>query len=257
MLHKRNPLQYPDFIDLAKTHDCGSVYPLSVAEGIQGGDIFTKAAIGGEAFLVWTHCGFAYLLGKADKGFLEELYGMMPDGAKPNAKRLLLMTRDQSIKLFFEQKSDVVVEKRYLFAYDGKQQAAESCLSAGCEMKEIDGRLLEKISGQIVPSRFWRNADDFLERGKGYCIVCGNDIASWAFSAAVSTEEIDIGIETNAKYRQQGLGSIAASKMIAYTIGQTKRPVWACHSNNTASRIMAEKLGFIRTGECFVIKKGG
>lgn len=47
-----------------------------------------------------------------------------------------------------------------------------------------------------------------MKKGKGYCITCENDIASWAFSVAVSTKEIDIGIETNSKYKQQGLGII-------------------------------------------------
>lgn len=43
MLHKLNSLEYSNLIDIANTHDCGSVYPLSVAEGIQEGDIFTNS----------------------------------------------------------------------------------------------------------------------------------------------------------------------------------------------------------------------
>ncbi len=40
MLHKLSLSQHPDFIDIADAHDCGSVYPLSIACGIQKGDIF-------------------------------------------------------------------------------------------------------------------------------------------------------------------------------------------------------------------------
>lgn len=57
---------------------------------------------------------------------------------------------------------------------------------------------------------------------KGYCITCNNDIASWAFSAAVITKEIDIGIDTKPEYKQQGFGMIVANKMIQYTIEQAK-----------------------------------
>lgn len=70
----------------------------------------------------------------------------------------------------------------------------------------------EIFSGKIVPSLFWRDGNDFLEKGKGYCITCDDDIASWAFSAAVSTKETDIGIETDCKYQQQGLGLIVTKK---------------------------------------------
>lgn len=38
----------------------------------------------------------------------------------------------------------------------------------------------------------FESVNDFL--AKGYCITCDNDIVSWAFSAATSSKEIDIGI---------------------------------------------------------------
>lgn len=101
----------------------------------------------------------------------------------------------------------------------------------------------------------WENDDDFLYRGKGYCIICKNDIASWAFSAAVSSKEIDIGIETSPQYKQKGLGMIVARKMIQYAIGQGRNPVWACHCQNIASKTIAEKLGFVKISECSIIKK--
>lgn len=130
----------------------------------------------------------------------------------------------------------------------------EPLLPSGYELKEIDNQILNRISGKIVPSLFWRNVNDFLEKGKGYCITCDNDIASWAFSAAVSTKEIDIGIETNSQYQQRGLGFIVARKMIQYVISQGKKPVWACHYKNVASEKMAKKLGFNKKTECSVIK---
>ncbi len=101
---------------------------------------------------------------------------------------------------------------------------------------------------------FWQDINDFLAKGKGYCITCDNDIASWAFSAAISSKEIDIGIETNPQFKQQGLGLVVAQKMIQYTIGQEKEPVWACHYKNAASERMAEKLGFVKESECSIIK---
>lgn len=254
MLYKINSPQYPNLIDNASTHDCGSVYPLSVVEGIQEGDIFTNSMKDYEKVLFWAHCGFAYLSGNIDEHFLDDIYECMLDRTKSNAKRFLLMTRNEYVQKYFEQKDNVVEEKRYLFQYSGTKGYTESPLPDGYELREIDVPLLKKISGKIVPSLFWKDINDFLLKGKGYCITYNNDIASWAFSAAVSTREIDIGIETKSEYKQQGFGMIVANKMIQYTIEQAKEPVWACHYKNVASEKMAEKLGFIKVSECSVIK---
>ena len=257
MLYKLGLLQYSNLIDIADAHDCGSVYPLSVACGIQEGDIFTNdvAGIHYEKVLFWTHCGFAYISGAVDEPFMEDIYQIMLDESKLNTKRFILMTKNEYVQDYFQQKNNVICEKRYLFEYSGDKECMEPLLPSGYELKEIDNQILNRISGKIVPSLFWRNVNDFLEKGKGYCITCDNDIASWAFSAAVSTRETDIGIETNSQYQQRGLGFIVARKMIQYVISQGKKPVWACHYKNAASEKMAEKLGFNKKTECSVIKR--
>ncbi len=255
MLYKLNSMQYSNLISVANAHDSGCVYPLSVAEGIQEGDIFTSLIGNYNQVLFWTQSGFAYLSGNMDECFLEDIYKLVLDRNKTNAKRFLLMTRDKCIHKYFENKDDVVIERRYLFEYEGDKIVNECDLPTGYELKEMDNELLMKISGTIVPSLFWRNIKDFLAKGKGYCISCGDDIATWAFSAAVSSKEIDIGVETNPKYQRQGLGKIVAKKMVQYTIEQSKKPVWACHYKNNASAKMAEKLGFVKMSECSVIKK--
>lgn len=254
MLYKTNPLMYSDFIVFADAHNCGKVYPLSVAEGIQKGDIFTSSIKNYDNVLFWTYCGFAYLSGKMDEYFLEDIYEFMLDRTQADSRRFLLMTKDEYTQEYFKLKEDVVVEKRYLFKYSKARGIVEPILPVGYELKEIDNQLLEEISGTIIPALFWKDINDFLEKGKGYCITCDNDIASWAFSAAISSKEIDIGIETNPKYKQHGLGLIVAHKMIQYTIGQAKEPVWACHYKNAASERMAEKLGFVKVSECAIIK---
>lgn len=44
-------------------------------------------------------------------------------------------------------------------------------------------------------------------------------------------------------------------KLIQYTFEQGKKPVWACHYTNIASRKIAEKLGFQKVNECMIIKQ--
>lgn len=255
MIYKLNPLQYSNVIDVAAVHDCGSVYPLSIAESIQEGEIFTNSVKDYENLLFWAHSGFAYLSGNVDEYFMEDIYEFMLDRNKSGMRRFLLMTRNKYIQEYFEKKNDTIIEKRYLFQYSGDKEFAEPSLPAGYKLQEINHELLKKISGKIVPSLFWKDANDFLKKGKGYCIIGEKNIASWAFSASVSSKEIDIGIETNSKYKKQGLGIIVAKAMIRYILEQAKEPVWACHYKNIASEKMAQRLGFIKGAECFVIQR--
>ena len=78
---------------------------------------------------------------------------------------------------------------------------------------------------------------------------------SWAFSAAVSKDELDIGIETVSNFRHMGLGLAAAEKMIGFCFEQHKRPVWSCDANNIASQKIAEKLGFVKHSEYVTIRR--
>ena len=60
-------------------------------------------------------------------------------------------------------------------------------------------------------------------------------------------------METAEKYRGKGLAAAAVSAMADYIQSIGKSPVWACHCMNIASQKLAEKSGFVKTGECTVI----
>jgi len=257
MLYRLPPHQYPQLAEMACRHDCGAVYPLSVAEGNQGGDVFADSPTVPEAFLLWANCGFAYLCGKVDDGFLAEVYLLMQDSHRNGSKRFLLMTKSQPVLDFFAQKGTTTAELRYLFDYTGSADFVPPSLPDGYDLKAIDRELYTKISGQVTPSLFWNDADSFVRYGTGCCITCGDDAASWAFSAGVGGEYVDIGIQTGDAHKQRGLGLIAADMAIKDVLAQGKKPVWACHHLNTASAKMAEKLGFVRSDECMVVKIKG
>lgn len=108
---KLNPIQYSDLIKIARTHDCGCVYPLSVAEGIQEGDIFTKSVDDLKTILFWTQSGFAYLSGDIDESFLEDIYEIMMERNRTHKKRFILMSKNQYIDNYFMTKQDVCIEK--------------------------------------------------------------------------------------------------------------------------------------------------
>ena len=74
----------------------------------------------------------------------------------------------------------------------------------------------------------------------------GEKVIAVAFSAAVSSDEVDIGIETDESYRHQGLAKVLADKMCREIILQGKKPVWAHSVSNEGSKYTAESVGFIQ-----------
>lgn len=251
-MQKTEHKKYSDFILYAADNCCGKVYPLSVSQGFQCGDIFVENADGNEAVLFWHYCGFAYISGKISEAFLEDVYKLMLN--QNNTRRFILMTDDEGTERFFRSKNEVCIERRFLFEYTEKRPPEIPVLPSGFEIKEINTELLSEFHGGIVPSLFWDSPEIFLKNGKGFCILDGSNIAAWAFSAAVSSSEIDIGVETAENYRGQGLAAAAAKMMIKYAFDAGKSPVWACHCNNAASKSLAEKIGFVKTSECSIIK---
>ncbi|MCD7724983.1 MAG: hypothetical protein LUI12_05440 [Clostridiales bacterium] len=62
-------IHYVDFMDFADDCKCGNVYPLSIVQSYQRGEIFAKQAIDCKAALFWHYCGFAFVSGKYDEVF--------------------------------------------------------------------------------------------------------------------------------------------------------------------------------------------
>lgn len=234
---------YTKFVGLARENTCNTVYPMSIAESFQEGDIYTDHEEHPTFALFWHVSGFAYLTGRPNEEHLEDIYRLMKNEDGTNPRRFVLEIKDEEVAAYFQKKEKVEEYPRYRFRLQEKN-SFEEILAEGYELKEVDAELLSKISGTIVPSSFWKSDEAFLESGKGYCIMYGDEVASVSFSAAVSSEQVDIGIETAETHRRKGLAAIAAKKMVEYVESIHKEPVWDCNVSNVGSRCTAEKVGF-------------
>ena len=103
------------------------------------------------------------------------------------------------------------------------------------------------MAGSVVPRAFWRAAGDFVTRGAGYAVMIGEAMASLAFSAFVTPNQLEIGIETLPEYRGRGLAALACAALVDHCLARGVEPVWACRLDNTASHRLAESLGFAPT----------
>ena len=242
---------YKTMIPYIDKTTCGVVYPLSIVESTQRGEVYTD----GNSALFWHYSGFAFLYGVCDDNFLNCVYENFLSADSVTSRRFILFATNEPVKRFFGSKDNVVSGKRYFFEYPNSYSSRSGALPANLEMREINGELFDKTEGTVTPRFSWANSSEFLDKGKGYCITDGKRAVAWAFSAAVSADEIDIGIETRVGYRHLGLGTAVAEQMIKYCFEQHKRPVWACNASNAMSQRLAEKLGFLKVSECDTFRK--
>ena len=227
------------------------VYPLSVAEGFQSGDIFVNEGNEVNSVLFWHYCGFGYIFGDASPGFLNDIYSEMR--SEQRSRRLILITDDKNVIRFFGDK-EVQMDVRVEYSY-----VPNACRSLSLELdrfriEPINGENISRIRGRIIPSFSWEDSDGFLGSGFGYVALEGEGVCAVAFSSAVSTEEIDIGVETLEEYRRNRLASALAGKMCEHIIRIGKKPVWAHAASNIGSMKTALKCGFMEKKRNTVIR---
>lgn len=207
-MEKLNQTSYQSIIKKIEKTPCGMVYPLSIAEISQYGDIYKD----GDSVLLWHHCGFAFLYGTCDNFFLEEIYKMFLSSRSDLPRRFILFSANPKVIEFFRNKPDIVFGKRYNFEYPFESPFIRGEIRPDHRVCQINKDIFNKIQGRITPLFSWRDASEFLDHGIGYCVLHQEKAVSWAFSAAVSRDEIDIGIETAPDFRHMGLGLAAAEK---------------------------------------------
>ncbi len=249
-MDKMNTISYPSIIKRIEETPCGTVYPLSIAEMNQYGDIYKER----DSVLLWHYCGFAFLYGICDDCFLETIYDMFLGPDSNLSRRFILFSENPKVIAFFQNKQGILFGNRYNFEYPLKNSATRIEIPPDFQICQINQKLFDNIPGRITPRFSWRDASEFLNHGMGYCVMYNEKAVSWAFSAAVSSNELDIGIETLPDYRHMGLGAAVSEKMIQYCFEQSKRPIWQCDVNNTASQKLAEKLGFVKSSEYITIR---
>ncbi len=234
-----NPERRREYRSRAGENPCNRVYPMSIAEGVQAGDIYAEGEEGGGAVLFWHFCGFAYITGQPSERFLRVL---AEDVCEERDRRLVLITDDDRTVRFFER-NGVSADRRIEYVYEGGGDAEwpeENPFRAVRIGRENAGR----ITGRITPRFSWESDARFLERGFGYMALDGDAFCGAAFASAVSSEEVDIGVEVAAEYRGQGIAAMLAKKMCGDILARGKRPVWACAESNAASRRTALRCGF-------------
>ena len=250
-MNKVDRNRYKEYIKCANECLANRVYPLSIANGTQDGDIYVD---GKGCVLFWHYCGFAYISGDVSADALEEVYRNFL--VSDTERRFLLITDSKSVSDYYSGRDLLRVDKRIEYTHSGileNQPELDDCFV----IERITSDNIGVIQGRITPAFSWKDRDVFLRNGFGFMARSKDDgnFAAVAFSSAVSPEEVDIGVETTETYRHHGLASCLAYKMCEKIIRQGRRPVWAHAETNTGSQKTAHGVGFKPIGINTVIHK--
>ena len=215
-------------------------YPYSMIEGYQSGEVYVNDIDYPTAALFWHYCGFAFPTGDCTKDMKNEIYKMMLNPSEAHRSRFIIQADNDDP---FTEATALPRRERYIFSFE-KPVHRISISANRARLCAITNENYCHLQGRIVPSFSWRNKAEFLKNGFGYCLRKGHDILACAFSAAVSGDYVDIGVETSETYRGNGYGKIVASAMVEEILRQGKTPMWACDTENEGSMRLACSVGF-------------
>ena len=154
---------------------------------------------------------------------------------------MLLITDDDLVINLFRQ-TGAEIGTRIEYEHTGNVDIMPSCI----DIRKIDSDNIHAITGRIIPSFSWKETE-FLKNGCGYAAFDRERYCGTAFSAAVSSEEIDIGVETDPEYRGRGIASALVQRLCAAAVSQGKKPVWAHGETNAGSMHTALRCGFLQS----------
>lgn len=84
---------------------------------------------------------------------------------------------------------------------------------------------------------------DFLQRGVGFAAIEGERVLGVAYSSLVCSRGIEVSVYVDERYRERGVASAIASRLLLECQSRGMRPNW--DAANTESCKLAEKLGYV------------
>ena len=116
-----------------------------------------------------------------------------------------------------------------------------------CHIQRVDISLANQLRNEGFTSfAGFSSLTDFAERGIGFCATINDRIISYAVSLIQCRERIDIGVETHPDFRNKGIATAVAAKLLVHCIEHGIYPHWSASYENATSIYLAEKLGYVR-----------
>ena len=115
-------------------------------------------------------------------------------------------------------------------------------LPPGYQLRRIDLQLAPQAMGPIA----YTSAEEFVERGVGFCTLFNGEVVAKARSYINSSKAIEISIMTAPEHQGKGLATATGAALVAHCLEHRIEPYWS--ASNPISVRVAEKLGYVQSG---------
>ena len=116
-------------------------------------------------------------------------------------------------------------------------------------IRRVDAALAARLSADPdgpADLSLFDSADDFVERGVGFCVLDGDTVAGVACSAGVCSRGIEVSIFVIPRFRRRGMATALAATLAGYCLAEGLEPHW--DAANPDSYHLALKLGYRYVG---------
>jgi len=237
----------------------------SILDGNTQGEVFADDAENPTIVLIWDKSILVQIFGEMNiVSFNSDLKQLLdqhiaPICAKSNEPGLLIAFFPENYWVPF---CNQIIEQNYLLK--GFRWVGELDMLRYQEIKSKfttilpDGFKLCKVTEEILSAEqnkefkdetlgSWVEADNFLSKGLGYCIIKENKVIASTVSCGVADKKYyEISIDTfDEQERRKGLATHCAIAYIDHCLADNSLPHWGTEWDNFASQNLATKIGFI------------
>ena len=122
-------------------------------------------------------------------------------------------------------------------------------LPAGCRIERVTEAHADVVhqhgTGILA---FFGSVERFCERGLGYFLFEGDELASWCVTSFVGGGACDASLQTLEPFRRKGYATQVAAAFINGCLEVGLTPIWHTTPGNNASDRVAERMGFASIG---------
>lgn len=245
--------EYANVLPLLKNLTYEPVFAYSVIDQNQSGKVFVDSRVNPTCTLIINSYGQYFLARSRDNEcFMNDVVGfLLNDQNHSNYYDLYTSTPDLLFQISERLAGKTVLLHRSSFTFDLSRFQLLKTFDALPEqfvLEQMDDMLFDKYKKEMDSSydSLWSSAQQFVDRGFGYCILKDDHFASVCNSFFVGRGYADLDIVTVEEYRNQGLATATGTAFIEHCLNQNLLPNYNCDAGNQRSIQLATKLGFVK-----------
>jgi GNAT superfamily N-acetyltransferase len=207
----------------------------------QMGKAFVDSVENPQAFMIEQDQFFCYLAGNLTDDFLNK----MPHD------RFLMAGSDgwqKSIERVFGEQVNAI--DRYGYSSDAlslehlKRLASANAHTPNIQRADLN---IARMERSFISLGAFDSAEDFVERGIGYCLLKDGEMIGAAYSSLVCGDAIEVSIFVDPEYHRQGIATALSCQLLLWCLEHHLAPHW--DAANAESCNLAEKLGYQKAGQ--------